>query len=133
MSITDPIADMLTVIRNANMIKASECNVPSSKMKKGVLEVLKTQGYIADFQCVEDAKKFPRLVISLKYDEEGAKVIREIKRVSRPGRRLYRGSKELKAVYDGLGIQIISTSCGIISDKECREKNVGGEVICQIF
>jgi len=128
---TDPIADMLTHIRNAVRIERGAVEMPLSKVKRGVAEVLKREGYIWDFAEV-DAAPVKRLRIDLKYGPNGERVIQSIKRVSKPGRRLYTRSKELKPVLGGLGISIVSTSRGVISDREARRDNLGGEVLCEV-
>jgi small subunit ribosomal protein S8 len=131
---TDPIADMLTRIRNAVRIERPVVEMPHSKVKRGVAEVLKREGYIWDWR-EEDAKDTPgtQLLIDLKYGPNGERVIRHIKRVSKPGRRVYSGAKELRPILNGLGISIISTSRGVVSDREARQKNLGGEVLCELW
>jgi small subunit ribosomal protein S8 len=128
---TDSIADMLTRIRNANRKRAERVMVPWARMKVAVAEVLKREGYVTDIKETEvEGRK--QLWIYLKYGSEGEFVIQEIKRVSKPGRRIYRGAKEIDRVMDGLGISIVSTPKGILSDRECRKNNVGGEVLCTV-
>ncbi len=131
---TDPIADMLTRIRNAVRIERPVVEMPHSKVKRGVAEVLKREGYIWDWR-EEDAKETPgtQLLIDLKYGPNGERVIRHIKRVSKPGRRVYSGAKDLRPILNGLGISIISTSRGVVSDREARQKNLGGEVLCELW
>ncbi len=129
---TDPIADMLTRIRNAVRIERPTVEVPASKVKRGVAEVLKREGYIWDWVETQESK-FPQLRLDLKYGPNGERVIRHIQRVSKPGRRIYNRASELKPVLNGLGITIISTSRGVISDREARQRNLGGEVLCQIW
>jgi small subunit ribosomal protein S8 len=131
---TDPIADMLTRIRNAVRIERPVVEMPHSKVKRGVAEVLKREGYIWDWR-EEEAKDTPgtQLLIDLKYGPNGERVIRHIKRVSKPGRRVYSGAKELRPILNGLGISIISTSRGVVSDREARQKNLGGEVLCELW
>lgn len=129
---TDPIADMLTRIRNAVRIERPQVEMPFSKVKRGLAEVLKREGYIWDWREVE-AKPVSRLQLDLKYGHNGERVIRHIKRVSRPGRRVYRGATRLKPVLNGLGISVISTSRGVISDREARQRKLGGEVLCEIW
>ena len=129
---TDPIADMLTRIRNAIVVKRPHVDVPSSKLKRGLAEVLKREGYIWDFQEVE-ADPVSQLRIELKYGASGEVVIQHIKRISTPGRRVYRKAKEMKPILGGMGISIVSTSSGIYSDREARQKNIGGEVLCEIY
>lgn len=129
---TDPIADMLTRIRNAVRIERTSVEVPSSKVKRGLAEVLKREGYIWDWSEVADAR-FPHLRLDLKYGPNGERVIRKIRRVSKPGRRIYNRAAELRPILNGLGISIISTSRGVISDREARQRNLGGEVLCEIW
>lgn len=129
---SDPIADMLTRIRNAARIKRREVQMPRSKLKVGVAKVLKDEGYILDYDEIDDGKQ-GILRIMLKYGPRGEVVINSIDRVSRPGRRIYRGADDLWKVLDGLGIAIVSTSQGVMSDRECREKNAGGEVLCTVY
>jgi small subunit ribosomal protein S8 len=130
--LTDPIADMLTRIRNAIVVKRQHVDVPVSRVKRGLAEVLKREGYIWDCQEVE-SEPVKQLRLELKYGANGEVVIQHIKRISTPGRRVYRKAKELRPVLGGLGITIISTSSGIVSDREARQKNIGGEVLCEIY
>jgi small subunit ribosomal protein S8 len=131
---TDPLADMLTRIRNAVRIERPMVEMPLSKVKRGVAEVLKREGYIWDWR-EEDGQDTPgkQLFIDLKYGPNGERVIRHIKRVSKPGRRVYSRSTDLKPILNGLGISIISTSRGVISDREARQKKLGGEVLCELW
>jgi small subunit ribosomal protein S8 len=129
---TDPIADMLTRIRNAVRIERPHVEMPLSKVKCGVAEVLKREGYIWDWREV-DGTPVGQLQIDLKYGHNGERVIGHIKRISRPGRRVYRGAKNLKPVLNGLGISVISTSRGVISDREARQRKLGGEVLCEVW
>ncbi|MEX0938045.1 MAG: 30S ribosomal protein S8 [Pirellulales bacterium] len=129
---TDPIADMLTRIRNAVRIERPDVEMPLSKVKRGVAEVLKREGYIWDFTEVE-GKPAKSLRIDLKYGPNGEQVIRHVKRISKPGRRVYSGASDLKPVLNGLGISIISTSRGVISDREARQRNLGGEILCELW
>ena len=131
---TDPIADMLTRIRNAVRIERPVVQMPHSKVKRGVAEVLKREGYIWDWH-EQDAADAPgkELSIDLKYGPNGERVIRHIKRVSKPGRRVYSRANALKPILNGLGISIISTSRGVVSDREARQKNLGGEVLCELW
>ena len=128
----DPIADMLTRIRNAVNVERSHVDMPTSKVKQGVAEVLKREGYIWDFE-VQEAKPVSQLVVELKYGHNGEKVIQHIKRISSPGCRVYRKAKDLKPVLNGLGISVLSTSRGVISDREARQRGVGGEVLCELW
>lgn len=129
---TDPIADMLTRIRNAVRVEKPHVTMALSKVKRGLAEVLKREGYIWDFREVE-GKPLPQLQIELKYGPNGERVIRHLKRVSKPGRRVYKGATELPPVLNGMGISIISTSRGVISDREARQRNLGGEVLCELW
>jgi small subunit ribosomal protein S8 len=122
---------MLTRIRNANRKSEEKVMVPSSRMKVGVAEVLKREGYILDFKEVA-AGPSKELWVYLKYGPEGEKVINEIVRKSKPGRRIYRGAREIEKVMDGMGITILSTPKGILSDRECRKMNLGGELLCTV-
>ena len=130
---TDPIADMLTRIRNAVRIERANVEIPSSKVKRGLAEVLKREGYIWDWNESIDDSKFPQLRIDLKYGPNGERVIRHIRRVSKPGRRIYNRATDLRPVLNGLGISIISTSRGVISDREARQRKLGGEVLCEVW
>lgn len=132
MSFSDPIGDMLTRIRNGQKAKKKSVASPASKMRESVLNVLKSEGYIRDFRREKDAKGFDQIVIELKYMENDP-VIQYVTRVSKPGRRVYSKIKELKPVYNGLGISVLSTPRGVISDGQARELNVGGEVLCTVF
>lgn len=130
---TDPIADMLTRIRNAVRVERPFVDIPTSRVKRGVADVLKREGFIWDWkEEAEEDKPVSTLRLELKYGPNGERVIQSIKRVSKPGRRLYSRSKELKPVLGGLGIRIISSSHGVISDREARQKNVGGEILCEV-
>lgn len=129
---TDPIADMLTRIRNAVRVEHANVEVPLSKVKRGMAEVLKREGYIWDWEELPTAPS-KHLRLHLKYGPNGERVIRHIKRVSKPGRRVYSGSGDLRPVLNGLGICIISTSSGVISDREARQRRLGGEVLCELW
>lgn len=128
---TDPIADMLTRIRNAVRVERPFVDIPTSRVKRGIADVLKREGFIWEWK-EEESEPVSVLRLELKYGPNGERVIQSIKRVSKPGRRLYTRSKELKPVLGGLGISIVSTSKGVISDREARRDNVGGEVLCEI-
>ncbi len=128
----DPIGDMLTRIRNSQMRGKSTVMTPASKMRERVLEVLVQEGYIRGYEKVTGENGHPAIEISLKYFD-GAPVIREMKRVSKPGRRVYLGVNDIPAVRQGLGVSIVSTSKGVMSDTSARSHNVGGEVLCTIF
>ena len=131
MSMNDPLGDMLTRIRNASMRGKSTVRTPASKIRKWVLDVLQAEGYIRGYEEVtEDGH--PELEISLKYFD-GQPVIRELRRVSTPGRRVYSGVKEIPQVRQGLGVAIVSTPKGVMSDAQARTANVGGEVLCTVF
>ncbi|MCC7086918.1 MAG: 30S ribosomal protein S8 [Pirellulales bacterium] len=129
---TDPIADMLTRIRNAIRVERPTVDMPSSKVKRGLAEVLKREGYIWDWKEVA-GEPVGHLRIDLKYGPNGEQVIRHIKRVSKPGRRVYSGAAKLKPVLNGLGISILSTSRGVVSDREARQRMIGGEVLCELW
>ncbi len=129
---TDPIADMLTRIRNAVRVEKPYVDIPTSRFKRGIADVLKREGFIWDWKEVDDQNPSATLRLELKYGPNGERVIQTIKRVSKPGRRLYIRGKELKPVLGGLGITIISSSRGVISDREARRDNIGGEVLCEI-
>jgi small subunit ribosomal protein S8 len=132
MSLSDPLGDMLTRIRNAQRSRHTSCVSPLSSMRANVLDVLKREGYIRGFSSEELRPGVGQLRIELKYNE-GEPVIKEITRVSKPGRRVYSKIKELPRVYAGLGISILSTPRGVLSDAEARAANVGGEVLCRVF
>jgi len=130
MSMTDPISDMLTRIRNGQKARKVSVTMPASKAKTAVAKVLKDEGYIADFSTTSDGSK-EALTVELKYFE-GKPVIERIQRVSKPGLRIYRRKEELPKVLGGLGVAIVSTSAGVMSDKQAREQGIGGEVLCVI-
>ena len=132
MSMSDPLGDMLARIKNAQRAKKSDVVSPASRLRENVLEVLKREGYIAGYEKTNVRPGIEGLRIQLKY-YEGSAVITEIYRVSTPGRRVYSSVKDLPRVYNGLGISIISTPMGVMSDNEARKANVGGEVLCQVF
>ena len=132
MNITDPIADMLTRIRNANSAKHKTVDVPNSKMKTAIAEILFKEGYIKSFELINNENQ-GIIRITLKYDEKGTRVIDGIKRISKPGLRVYAGKEELPRVLNGLGTAIISTSKGLKTDKEAREAGMGGEVLAYIW
>ena len=131
---TDPIADMLTRIRNANMVSLTEVEMPSSKLKVELAKLLKSEGYVEDFAVTEkEGSAFKTLKITLKYDEKSKPVISNLKRVSRPGLRNYCKAKDIPQVLGGMGIAIISTSKGLLTDRKARKENVGGEVLCYVW
>jgi len=131
MSMQDPIADMLTRIRNGNRVGRKAVLVKASKVCRGIAGVLKEEGYIEDFEEVPDDNQ-GHIRLHLKYTLAGDKAIREIRRYSKPGRRVYRGVADMPRVLDGLGINVVSTSRGVMSDRKCRQENVGGELLCQV-
>ncbi|MBM2577122.1 30S ribosomal protein S8 [Jannaschia sp. Os4] len=128
----DPIGDMLTRIRNASMRGKSTVRTPASKLRAWVLDVMADEGYIRGYESGTDERGHPEIEISLKY-YEGAPVIRELKRVSKPGRRVYVGASDLPSVRQGLGVSIVSTPKGVMTDATARSQNVGGEVLCTVF
>jgi small subunit ribosomal protein S8 len=132
MTMSDPLGDMITRIRNAQRTQKSVVMAPASRLRLNVLEVLKREGYIRDFSQAELSPGIAELRIELKYSE-GEPVIKELRRVSKPGRRVYSKIKDLPRVYNGLGISILSTPRGVMSDNEARVANVGGEVLCTVF
>lgn len=132
MSMTDPIADLLTRIRNAQSAGHESVVVPASKLKRRIAEVLQSEGYVGDVQFEEDGRQ-GLLTIALKYERDGAPVIREIRRASRPGLRRYVPVAEIPRVRNGLGVAILSTSRGVLVDREARKNRVGGEVLCTVW
>lgn len=132
MAVTDPLGDLLSRIRNGQRVGKPMVRAPASRLRSNVLEVLKREGYIRDFRLAELRPGVSELEIELKYND-GVPVIQEIARVSRPGRRVYSKIKELPRYYNGLGIAILSTPRGVMSDQEARAANVGGEILCRVF
>lgn len=132
MSMTDPIADMLTRIRNSNLAKQDKVDIPASNFKAGIAKVLKNEGYIKNSKIIKDRKQ-GLLRVYLKYGPKSERIIEGIRRVSKPGRRVYCGFEEIPKVRGGLGIMILSTSKGIMTDREARKKKMGGELICSIW
>lgn len=132
MTMTDPLSDLLTRIRNGQRAGKNTVSTPASKLRSNVLEVLKREGFIRGYSEHDVRTGLKEIKVELKY-HEGAPVIREITRVSKPGRRVYSKIKDLSRVYNGLGISILSTPRGVLSDAEARDANVGGEVLCQVF
>ena len=132
MSFTDPIADMITRIRNAQLRTLNSVSIPSSKLRARILDVLKDEGYISDYKISTGEKNNNFLQVNLKYNN-GVPVIKEISRVSKPGRRIYTKADSIPKIQNGLGIAIVSTSMGIMTDNDARSKNVGGEIICRVF
>lgn len=129
---TDPIADMLTRIRNAVRVEAPSVDVPFSKHKHEICKVLVEEGYLVQFEVIE-AKPQNKLRLQLRYGPDGEKAIQSIKRISKPGKRVYRGSADLRPVLNGMGITVLSTSHGVVSDRKARAQKLGGEVICEIY
>ena len=132
MSFVDPIGDMITRIRNAQMRMLNNVRIPGSKFREKILDVLKQEGYIADYKLLSDSNIKTSISVDLKY-LNGLPVIKEIKRVSKPGRRIYVRATSIPKIKNGLGVAIVSTSIGIMTDNDARSKNVGGEIICKIF
>jgi small subunit ribosomal protein S8 len=132
MAMSDPIADMLTRIRNAGKAKFNSVDVPGSKMKFELAKVLKEAGYIRNFKLIKDSKQ-GILRVYLKYNDKQVHAILQLERVSKPSRRVYKGSKDIKPVFNGMGTAILSTSKGIMSDKNARRENLGGEVLCNVW
>ena len=132
MSFVDPIGDMITRIRNAQLRALNNVSIPSSKFRARILDVLKQEGYIANYKISSDKNKRESLLVDLKYSN-GLPVIKEIKRVSKPGRRIYAKAESIAKIQNGLGLAIVSTSMGIMSDNDARTKNIGGEIICRVF
>ena len=132
MSFTDPISDMITRIRNAQLRTLNKVSIPNSKLRARILEVLKGEGYIADYKTTTNKKNIKLLLVDLKYNN-GIPVIREISRVSKPGRRVYTKADSIPKIQNGLGIAIVSTSMGIMTDNDARNKKIGGEIICKVF
>ena len=132
MSFVDPIGDMITRIRNAQLRTLNSVKIPSSKFRARILDVLKQEGYISNYKLLSDTKNKSSLIVDLKY-YNGMPVIKEIKRVSKPGRRIYAKADSIAKIQNGLGLAIVSTSKGIMSDNDARIKKVGGEIICRVF
>ena len=132
MTLADPIGDMITRIRNAQLRTLYNVKIPSSKFRAKILEVLKQEGYISNYKLLPESKNKSSLVVDLKY-HNGLPVIKDIKRVSKPGRRIYARADSISKIKNGLGVSIVSTSKGIMSDNDARMKNIGGEIICRVF
>lgn len=132
MNITDPIADMLTRIRNASSAHHESVDVPASQLKRGIAQILKEQGFVRDFERVKDSK-YPTIRLHLRYTGKRDPVITGIRRVSKPGQRIYRKSTDMPRVVGGLGIAIVSTPKGLMTEREARQSNVGGEVLCYVW
>ena len=132
MTLVDPIGDMITRIRNAQMRLLNNVKIPNSKFRVKILDVLKREGYISNYKVIKDVNKKEVIFVDLKYNE-GLPVIKEIKRVSKPGRRIYAKADSISKIQNGLGLAIVSTSKGIMTDNDARTKNIGGEIICKVF
>ena len=132
MSLSDPIANMLTVIRNANRVRKEKVDIPASKLKMEIIKIFKNEGYIKNFKLIEEKEK-SYIRVYLKYTSAGESVIHDLKRVSRPGLRIYKKNNDLPRIYNGFGTSIVSTSQGVLTDKKAREKRVGGEILCCIW
>ena len=132
MAYTDPIGDMITRIRNGQMRFLNTVKIPSSKFRAKILEVLKQEGYIADYKTLSESNNKTSLSVNLKYNN-GMPVIKEIKRISKPGRRIYAKADSIPKIQNGLGLAVVSTSKGIMSDNDARTQNIGGEIICRVF
>ncbi len=133
MSMTDPVADFLTRVRNAVMRRHAVVECESSTLKVEVAKILKKEGFIQDYRGFKNDKGHQRLEVSLKYDERGDSVIRGLKRISTPGLRKHLGYREMRAVYSGQGVAIVTTSKGMLTDFDCREQKIGGEVLCHVW
>ena len=131
MNLTDPIGDMIARIRNGQMRFLENIQIPGSRLRENILQVLKEQGFISNYTVLSDKNK-KNITVNLKYDH-GSPVIKEIKRVSKPGRRIYASANSIPKIQNGLGISIVSTSKGVMTDYEARKQNVGGEIICRVF
>jgi small subunit ribosomal protein S8 len=129
---TDPIADMLTRIRNANSALHPQVSMPSSKLKEEIAKILASEGYVDGYK-VEDAKVGKQLTVTLRYQNDRDRVLQGLRRISRPGHRVYKGATELERVRGGIGVSIVSTSDGLLTDREARQRNVGGEVLCEVW
>jgi small subunit ribosomal protein S8 len=132
MSMSDPLSDMLTRIRNAGMAKFESVSMPHSGLKAGVARILKQEGYISDYQVAEDSKQ-GILRIDLKYDQDNRKVITGLRKVSKPGKRVYVKADEIPKVMSGMGIAVLSTSKGVMADREARHQGMGGELLCEVW
>ena len=132
MAFVDPIGDMITRIRNAQMRLLNNVKIPGSRFRVKILAVLKREGYISDYKIINDSKNLGSLSVDLKYNN-GSPVIKEINRVSKPGRRIYAKASSIPKIQNGLGVAIVSTSKGIMTDDEARNKKIGGEIICRVF
>ena len=133
MSMTDPIADLLTRIRNAYGVRHDRLDVPASRLKHEVCKILRDEGFIESFRLLDEGPTSKSIRIHLRYSKDGEPLVRRMQRVSRPGRRVYRKSEEIKPVLSGLGVGIVSTSQGLLTDEAARQRGVGGEVLCEIW
>ena len=133
MSMTDPIADLLTRIRNAYTVRHDRLDVPASGLKQEVCKILRDEGFIEDFRMLEESAPGRKIRIQLRYTDDGEPLVRRLQRVSRPGRRVYCKAADIKPVLNGLGVGIVSTSKGLLTDKAARQQGVGGEVLCEIW
>lgn len=133
MSMNDPLADMLTRIRNAVMVNFASVDMPFSKMKGELAKILKEEGFISDYQIIEESGVQNTLRMNLKYDKSGKRVITGLRRISKPGRRVYAKHNEIPKVMSGLGLAIVSTSHGVVTDHQARAQKVGGEIICEVW
>ena len=133
MTMTDPVADLLSRIRTAYMAKHDRLDVPASKLKLEVCRILKEQGYVESYQQLDGDTVKRQMRIFLRYTPDGEPLIRSIKRISKPGRRVYKGAEEIRPVLNGLGVGIISTSQGLLTDAQARQRRVGGEVLCEVY
>ena len=133
MTMTDPVADLLSRIRTAYMAKHDRLDVPASKLKLEVCRILKEQGYVESYQQLDGDTVKRQMRIYLRYTPDGEPLIRSIKRISKPGRRVYKGAEEIRPVLNGLGVGIISTSQGLLTDSQARQRRVGGEVLCEVW
>lgn len=129
---TDPIADMLTRLRNANTALHPEVSMPSSKLKEEIAKILASEGYVDSYK-VEDARVGKKLTVTLRYADDRKRVIQGLRRISKPGHRVYKGASDLERVRGGIGVSIVSTSDGLLTDREARRRNVGGEVLCEVW
>ncbi len=132
MSMTDPIADLLTRMRNAILAKHDRLDVPASKLKRNLCVLLKQEGFIDDYEVIEEPPQ-GSLRVYLRYSDEGVPAVRRMSRVSKPGRRVYRGADNIKPVLNGLGVAIVSTSKGLRTDQEARDQRLGGEILCELW
>lgn len=130
---SDPIADLLTRIRNGLHARHDYVDVPYSRIKEAIVKILKDEGFIANCVTTQDGHKFPVIRIHLRYDEKRRPVIKQIRRVSKPGLRVYRGSDELRPLRSGLATRIVTTSSGVMTDREARKRRIGGEVLCEVW